>query len=71
MHRANRSFDSVLKEITRILAITSFFFVFLLQVYSVTTGHFVDPDYPDSSMREDAQSSYFPIKEGYGSLLWY
>lgn len=29
MHRANRSFDSVLKEITRILAITSFFFVFL------------------------------------------
>ncbi|KAH9710751.1 serine/threonine-protein kinase STY17 [Citrus sinensis] len=27
VHRANRSFDSVLKEITRILAITSFFFV--------------------------------------------
>ncbi|KAH9710743.1 serine/threonine-protein kinase STY17 [Citrus sinensis] len=46
------------------------FEVRLVQVYSVTTGHFVDPDYPDSSMREDAQSSYFPIKEGYGSLLW-
>ncbi|GAY53842.1 hypothetical protein CUMW_152120 [Citrus unshiu] len=40
------------------------FEVRLVQVYSVTTGHFVDPDYPDSSMREDAQSSYFPIKEG-------
>lgn len=40
------------------------FEVRLVQVYSVTTGHFVDPDSSDSSMREDAQSSYFPIKQG-------
>ena len=45
-------------------------FLALIQVYSPLIGNSMDSVHSDASMKEDAQSSYHPVKQGYGLIIF-